>query len=236
MTDKERSRRFSRALIAGAVPAALFVLAALCWTSLSTDSKAGLVLVFLPFVAVGIFLFFFVVVWALSEMVATVRNHLSMRALVRRLVLPAMLLLGCGFIAIEIAVSAVRLYVRVNDASSPRSSPARLRQLYESALGSDDNDLMMHLAGNPNTPSDLLERLASDQYLSVRGRVALNPNTPARVLRGLARDPDPDVRRWLTGNPSCPREVLISLQRDPNDPVRADARYYSRQRGIRVLE
>jgi hypothetical protein len=41
------------------------------------------------------------------------------------------------------------------------------------------------VAGNPNTPRQVLERLAEDKSASIRRAVAENPRTPVEILKKL---------------------------------------------------
>ena len=45
------------------------------------------------------------------------------------------------------------------------------------------------VAGNPNTPRQVLIRLAVDESDTIRRAVAINPRTPKEILRDLALDP-----------------------------------------------
>src|SRR5271168_1927593 len=44
------------------------------------------------------------------------------------------------------------------------------------------------VAGNPNTPKQILEKLADVSFPAIRCRIAENTNTPINVLNKLARD------------------------------------------------
>jgi len=70
------------------------------------------------------------------------------------------------------------------------------------------------LADNPDTPADILEKLACDTKWSVRARVAQNPNIPAAALEKLANDKEFDVRWAVAHNPNTPPEIqtLLLLQ------------------------
>jgi len=70
-----------------------------------------------------------------------------------------------------------------------------------------DWDVRSFVAGNPNTPADVLTELAKDSYCDVRSFVAGNPNTPADMLTELAKDSHWHVRRHAAGNPKL-KEVL----------------------------
>jgi len=80
------------------------------------------------------------------------------------------------------------------------------------------------LAGNPNTPVDLLEALprAKDKY--VAHGLAYNSSTPLSILRELARHEDSLVRQGVATNPSADREILSALSRDPVEYVSQQAK------------
>ena len=93
------------------------------------------------------------------------------------------------------------------------------------------------LAGNPNTPSELLAQLARRPGSTVeRGnlhyKIATNPNTPSNVLAGLANDPDELVRTWVCSNPRISAEVLLRLKNDMSARVRDSAEHFLRKRHV----
>jgi chemotaxis family two-component system response regulator Rcp1 len=76
------------------------------------------------------------------------------------------------------------------------------------------------LAGNPHTSPMVLTKLADDETVRVRARVAENAETPAEVLLRLAGDDHPDVRLAVTENPKAPPLVLERLAKDASEDVR----------------
>ena len=50
------------------------------------------------------------------------------------------------------------------------------------------------VAGNPNTPKQVLARLGDDASEAIRRAVAENPKTPVDLLKRLAFDGHPEVR------------------------------------------
>ena len=79
-----------------------------------------------------------------------------------------------------------------------------------------DLEVRRNVAGNPNTPADVLAELANDINWYVRCFVARNPNTPAGVLTELAKDSDFDVRRYAACNPKL-KEVLTDKNKSDED-------------------
>lgn len=76
------------------------------------------------------------------------------------------------------------------------------------------------VAGNPNTPKEVLAKLANDVLESIRRRVAENPRTPVTSLVAMARDPDVDVRLSVAENPNTPPQILEQLANDDCVDVR----------------
>jgi hypothetical protein len=76
------------------------------------------------------------------------------------------------------------------------------------------------VAGNPNTPKEVLAKLANDVLESIRRRVAENPRTPVTSLVAMARDPDVDVRLSVAENANTPAEILEQLANDDSVDVR----------------
>jgi hypothetical protein len=76
------------------------------------------------------------------------------------------------------------------------------------------------VASNPNTPRQVLERLASEESALIRRHVALNPKTPVEILRKLAEDPETDVRLAVAENAQTPQEILTLLSSDDDMDVR----------------
>ena len=76
------------------------------------------------------------------------------------------------------------------------------------------------VAGNPNTPKQVLARLAEDPSAYIRKSVAINPKTPTDVLKALATDQNSEVRLAVAENPHIPAEVLALLVADTDDDVR----------------
>ena len=77
------------------------------------------------------------------------------------------------------------------------------------------------VASNPNTLPDKLELLANDNsvYL-LRKSVAENPSTPDKVLESFAKDSNVDIRRCVANNLGAPLKVLELLAKDSNDMIR----------------
>jgi len=73
------------------------------------------------------------------------------------------------------------------------------------------NDIFK-LAENPNTPPEILERLANDGDYYVRCSVAYNPNTLPEILARMANDGDWDVLWRVARNPNTPQYIKDYLK------------------------
>ena len=108
------------------------------------------------------------------------------------------------------------LEVRIELAQNPILPEIALRN-----LAHDDSCLVRQfVGGHQNTPSDVLEMLASDVDWEVRLRVAQNPGTPIKCLEEMATDrtlvTDIDgfemtVQQCVAGNPSASVGMLQAL-------------------------
>lgn len=79
-------------------------------------------------------------------------------------------------------------------------------------------------AARPNTPGDILVRLACHQDPLVRLLVAGNLSSSPWVLQVLARDQQPGVRTKVAARQDCPPGTLGDLLADPAPQVRVAAR------------
>jgi hypothetical protein len=79
------------------------------------------------------------------------------------------------------------------------------------------------VAHNPRSPVEVLSKLALDRDIEVRLAVAENANTSEKTLGILAHDEDADVRYGLSENPHLPEWILMELSLDDNPYVRCRA-------------
>lgn len=123
----------------------------------------------------------------------------------------------------------------------------------------DDPDVMSSLASNPNTPGDILLRIASSDSghgysllhnpntppealiamiphgtTSLRSMLAASEVAPAEALALLAEDKESLVRHGVARNPRTPPEVLAKLAND-RDGVLVDAVALNPNTPVRVL-
>ena len=95
---------------------------------------------------------------------------------------------------------------------------------------SEDRSMLIRcaVAANPKSPIELLRILSQDESSEVRLAVAENSNTPWDLLLKVAEDEDPDVRFGMAENPYMPEDLLLGLVQDENP--------YVAWRALRTLE
>ena len=79
------------------------------------------------------------------------------------------------------------------------------------------------LAANPNTPAAVLEELAAGSDALVVANVARNLNTGSRLMRRLAEHPERRVRAGVARNRRCDTATFLQLAKDTASDVRAAA-------------
>ena len=94
---------------------------------------------------------------------------------------------------------------------------SQLRHALEVA---DSHRIRYLVAGNPNTPQNVLDFLSKAPQAKVAQRVAENPHTHAVTLQRLSRHEDADVRLAVSENAHAPENVLLALTADPNSDIR----------------
>jgi hypothetical protein len=76
----------------------------------------------------------------------------------------------------------------------------------------DDWLLVRTIAENPNTPSEVLARLASHPYDAVRENIARHPRAAAETLEELASDSESELWLLVACNESAPTELRDRLR------------------------
>ena len=105
-------------------------------------------------------------------------------------------------------------------------APRTIQELRDRSL-----NWLAWMASHKNYPP-VLELLAKDADVDVRGGVAQNAQTPTPVLELLAKDADVDVRMHVAQNAQTPTAVLELLAKDADAYVRFPAeRALKRLRG-----
>jgi len=110
-------------------------------------------------------------------------------------------------------------HVRRVVAGNPNTPKQVLARLAEDGLPS----IRQRVAENPKTTVESLMKLSKDEHPDVRLAVAENANTPPEILSTLATDEDVDVRYGVAENPHMPEDILIRLSEDDNPYVRCRA-------------
>lgn len=76
------------------------------------------------------------------------------------------------------------------------------------------------LATNPNTPAPILDRLASEDVVSLLERIAEHPHTRQATLARLATHDNPRVRAAAAENPNIDKKTMWRLAHDIHPDVR----------------
>lgn len=84
------------------------------------------------------------------------------------------------------------------------------------------NEISYVLAGNPNTPADVLGRLSHCKEEAIRVHLAENPALGEDLLTALAQDDSAEVRMTVAGHPKLPLPILERLSEDPSVDVRLE--------------
>lgn len=99
----------------------------------------------------------------------------------------------------------------VTRAARRRTTAAELRRL-NARLRRDDYYLARLLSDHPNTPPDVLARLAKHPYRAVRENIARHPRTPVPTLRALCRDRREPLWYLVAFNPATPEKLRQQLR------------------------
>ena len=99
-------------------------------------------------------------------------------------------------------------------------SPGTTGNFWDRMAKSPHIGLKSEIAGDKNTPEEVLIELAKDEDSYIRRRVAYNSNTPPEALIAMSTNSDEYTRHYVARNPSTPPEVLIELAKDSDAYVR----------------
>lgn len=100
---------------------------------------------------------------------------------------------------------------KFRQARDPKTSSQELLRLGAN-LPADDYLLARTIAEHPETPPEILERLAEHPYAAVRESVARHPRTPAAVLERLAEKREEPLWFLVACNPACPADLRARLR------------------------
>jgi hypothetical protein len=95
-------------------------------------------------------------------------------------------------------------------AGNPNAPHDVLQKLYRS----DDVVTREHAGRNPSLAASALGTLSRDRVAEVRLAVAQNPSTPPSVLEQMAKDKDPAVRAAVAANPKVPEHVRLAWEQE----------------------
>jgi hypothetical protein len=110
-----------------------------------------------------------------------------------------------------------------NRVAENRNAPAEALSILSHYLIEDKgDDTREWVAGNTNTPVDVLVLLSQDEDWRVRRYVSSNCNTPIDTLVRLSRDESRWVRERVAENPRTPVETLVRLSQDGSLSVREE--------------
>ena len=117
-------------------------------------------------------------------------------------------------------------YFRRASYASESDTPAEVLAIY----AYDPSEMVRKaVAGNPNTPQEVLEDIihAKGNNWEIRSAVVRNPNVSAELLTELAKDKAAKVRKAVADNSDTPFEVLMQLAHDSDwlTRVRATENY-----------
>ena len=126
----------------------------------------------------------------------------------------------------------MKIYIRSNnqldwntiaEAMNPMTSPERLTELSKHP----DDVIRTHVAGNPNTPKQVLKQLLKDETVvyGLKVKESVDPNTSPERLAELALDDNDNVRANVANNQATPIAVLKQLVSDPSENVQAGLRF-----------
>ena len=102
-------------------------------------------------------------------------------------------------------------------------NPNTPKQVLARLAVDDSAAIRRAVAENPRTPVDILKTMVTDSDYEVRLAVAENSNTPADSLTLLASDKSADVRYGVAESPHMPEQILIDLAHDENPYIRCRA-------------
>jgi SEFIR domain len=92
-----------------------------------------------------------------------------------------------------------------------------------SKLVASEGSIRQDIAGNPNTPMNTLEKLATDEDPMIRQVIAYNSNTSLNALQQLIKDENHQVRWEAARNSKIPAQSLEELVKGEDSIVGAGA-------------
>jgi hypothetical protein len=106
-------------------------------------------------------------------------------------------------------------------------SATLLKIAQNTSLDTTDGQMILgRVAGNPNTPQEVLDSLLENQNLYVQRGLAKNPRTPLAILERIATSSQSEVFYNLIHNPSTPLHIIQQLQNHADEKVQNMAHKY----------
>ncbi len=99
-----------------------------------------------------------------------------------------------------------------------------LQQEAKDALARKDAMALKAIAGNPNTPSEILSRISDDDNLEILRELAKNPNSPPALLWELSKHQRYLIKIDVLQNPSLNKDILKAMLNDHDARVRKAAK------------
>jgi len=94
------------------------------------------------------------------------------------------------------------------------------RRFCEKVCNEETDYIRWLLATDPNTPAAILDRLASEDVVTLLERIAEHPRTRQATLARLATHDNPRVRAAVAENPNIDKKTIWRLSRDSHPDVR----------------
>jgi hypothetical protein len=101
-----------------------------------------------------------------------------------------------------------------------------LQRIYEKSVtlkGYAKTAILVALAVNPQTPIDILQKLANEKDLVILRGLVSNPNIPNDMIVRFTPFPDCKIRKAIVCIPSVSRAILKKLRQDDDESVALEA-------------
>lgn len=78
-------------------------------------------------------------------------------------------------------------------------------------LSKDEVDIRRHVADNPSTPPEMIEKISKDPSKTVKNLIAQRSGVSKKILKRLSRDEDEYIRASVANNRSTPIPLLTEF-------------------------
>jgi hypothetical protein len=111
--------------------------------------------------------------------------------------------------------SDIKLYTEnLNKLGIKASTISFVEDDFKKLAEDDDLEIRAKVAKNPATPVEIINELSQSKYYTIREAAGSNKSAPPEVLIALAGDVDYRVRIAVASNPSTPKDVLSDQAHD----------------------